>query len=70
MMCSGTIVQFGVPRVVVGENLSFEGNTEFLRKHGIDVLLMEDNECHELMTRFIQENTALWEEDVAGRYHV
>jgi len=70
MMCSGTIVQFGVPRVVVGENLSFEGNIEFLRKHGIEVLLMEDNECHELMTRFIQENTALWEEDIAGRYHV
>jgi cytosine deaminase len=67
MMCSGTIVQFGIPRVVIGENRNFIGNIEFLRSHGIDVLLLDDPDCTALMARFISERPELWDEDIAGR---
>lgn len=67
MMCAGTIVQFGIPRVVVGENQSFTGNIDFLREHGVDVLLLDDPDCKALMQRFIAEKPALWDEDIAGR---
>jgi cytosine/creatinine deaminase len=67
MMCAGTIVQFGIPRVVVGENESFNGNLEFLRAHGVDVRLLDDAQCKALMRRFIAEKPELWHEDIAGR---
>ncbi len=67
MMCSGTIVQFGIPRVVIGEDHNFPGNIDFLRAHDVEVLLVDDPACRELMTRFIQEHPALWDEDIAGR---
>lgn len=70
MMCSGTVVQFGIPRVVVGEDLNFPGNLDFLRSHGVEVLLVEDPQCIELMRRFISERPDLWDEDIAGRTHV
>jgi len=67
MMCSGTIVQFGIPRIVIGENQNFAGNIEFLRGHGIDVRLLNDPDCAALMARFIRERPELWDEDIAGR---
>ena len=70
MMCAGTLVQFGVPRVVVGENRNFPGNIDFLRAHGVDVRLMDDAECIALMKRFIGERPDLWDEDIAGRSSV
>ena len=70
MMCAGTIIQFGIPRVVVGENLSFKGNLEFLQSHGVDVMLLNDPSCHDLMQKFIQGKPLLWLEDFAGRDHV
>jgi cytosine deaminase len=70
MMCSGTIVQFGIPRVVIGENINFPGNIEFLRQHGVDVVLVDDPDCKELMSRFIRERPELWDEDIAGRDYV
>ena len=70
MMCSGTILQFGVKRVVVGENQNFPGNIEFLRSHGVDVVLLNDAECIALMKRFIAERPDLWDEDIAGRTSV
>jgi len=70
MMCAGTIVQFGIPRVVIGEDLSFKGNLEFLKSHGIEILLMNDPACHELMQEFIKGKPLLWHEDIAGRDHV
>ena len=65
MMCSGTIVQFGIPRVVVGENTTFGGNEEFLRERGVEVVVADDQDCIDLMTRFIQEKPELWAEDIA-----
>ena len=65
MMCSGTIVQFGIQRVVVGENKNFGGNEDFLRDRGVEVILADDEDCIELMQRFIVEKPELWAEDIA-----
>jgi creatinine deaminase len=70
MMCSGTIVQFGVPRIVIGEDTSFPGNPGFLREHGVDVTILGDPACISLMSRFIAERPELWDEDIGGRTHV
>jgi cytosine deaminase len=70
MMCSGTVLQFGIPRVVVGEAKNFPGNLDFLRSHGVEVVLLDDPECIELMARFIRERPELWDEDIAGRDQV
>jgi cytosine deaminase len=65
MMCAGTILQFGIPRVVVGERLNFDGNSDFLAERGVDVALLDDPDCIELMSRFIKERPELWNEDIA-----
>ena len=65
MMCSGTIVQFGIPRVVVGENTTFGGNEDFLRAHGVEVIIADDQDCVALMEKFICEKPELWAEDIA-----
>jgi len=70
MMCAGTMVQFGIRRVVIGEARNFPGNPDFLRSHGIEVVLMDDPDCIELMSRFIRERPELWDEDIAGRSEV
>jgi len=70
MMCAGTIVQFGIKRVVIGEARNFPGNPEFLNDHGVDVILLDDADCIELMSRFIRERPELWDEDIAGRSSV
>lgn len=70
MMCSGTILQFGVPRVVIGEAQNFPGNPQFLRDHGVDVVILDDPACIELMRRFIREKPELWDEDISGRVRV
>jgi len=67
MMCSGTILQFGVKRVVVGENRNFPGNIDLLQSRGVTVRLMDDADCISLMARFIRERPDLWDEDIAGR---
>ncbi len=65
MMCSGTIIQFGIKRVVVGENKNFGGNEDFLRERGVEVIMAEDADCITLMERFIAEKPELWAEDIA-----
>jgi cytosine/creatinine deaminase len=65
MMCTGTIIQFGIPRVVVGENKTFGGNEDFLRSRGVEVIIADDSDCIALMTRFIEEKPELWAEDIA-----
>lgn len=64
MMCSGTIVQFNIPRVVIGENANFGGNEEFLRQRGVEVVVLDDPKCTELMGRFIRERPDIWNEDI------
>ena len=65
MMCTGTILQFGIPRVVIGENKNFGGNEDFLISKGVEVILANDPDCIELMARFIEEKPELWAEDIA-----
>jgi cytosine/creatinine deaminase len=65
MMCSGTILQFGIPRVVVGERQNFAGNLDFLAERGVEVALLDDPGCIALMARFIRERPELWNEDIA-----
>jgi cytosine/creatinine deaminase len=64
LMCAGTILQFRIPRVVIGENSSFEGNIEFLQAHEVQVVLVNDPQCKALMQKFIRENPDLWREDI------
>jgi len=64
MMCAGTIVQFAIPRVVVGEDRNFAGNVDFLRQRGVEVIVADDGDCIALMARFIREKPELWHEDI------
>ncbi len=64
MMCSGTILQFGIPRVVIGENKTFGGNEEFLRSRGVEVLVVNDPDCIAMMEHFIKTQPQLWNEDI------
>ncbi|HXA98701.1 MAG TPA: nucleoside deaminase [Candidatus Dormibacteraeota bacterium] len=63
-MCSGTILLYGIPRVVVGENRTFLGEEDLLRGRGVKVEVLQDARCQELMARFIAANPALWQEDI------
>lgn len=64
MMCAGTIVQFRIPRVIIGENRNFGGNEEFLRGNGVEVVILDDPQCIALMARCIAERPELWNEDI------
>jgi creatinine deaminase len=63
-MCSGAILLYGIPRVVIGENRTFMGEEDLLRGRGVQVDVAQDQRCVDLMTRFIAEHPALWNEDI------
>ncbi len=63
-MCSGAILLYGIPRVIVGENRTFLGEEELLRSRGVEVVVIQDAECIALMERFIAEHPRLWAEDI------
>jgi cytosine/creatinine deaminase len=63
-MCSGTIVQFGIKELIVGENKNFEGGKEFMEQHGVNITILNDDNCTKLMSKFIEENPELWNEDI------
>lgn len=63
-MCSGTILLYGIPRVVIGENKTFMGEEELLRSRGVEVNLADSEKCYALMQQFIQEKPELWNEDI------
>ena len=63
-MCAGTIVQFKIPRVVVGESVTFSGAREFMEQHGVEVVDLNNARCIELMQQFIKEKPELWNEDI------
>lgn len=64
MMCSGAIVQFGIPRVLVGEATNFAGELEFLRSRGVDVEVLDDQQATQMMAEFIAGRPTLWNEDI------
>jgi len=63
-MCSGAILLYGIPRVVIGENQTFLGEEELLRSRGVEVTVLQDESCVEMMTTFIRDNAELWNEDI------
>jgi len=63
-MCSGAILLYGIPRVVVGENRTFLGEEELLRSRGVSVEVLQNEECIRLMQEFIHQNPGLWNEDI------
>jgi cytosine deaminase len=70
-LCSGAAVQFGVPKVIVGESVNFHGgegkggtSPAFMRSHGIELIDLHDAECIEMMSKFIREHPTLWNEDI------
>jgi cytosine deaminase len=63
-MCSGAILLYRIPRVIVGENQTFLGEEELLRQRGVVVEVLQDSRCIELMRRFIADNPSLWYEDI------
>ncbi|MEK6720185.1 MAG: nucleoside deaminase [Chloroflexota bacterium] len=63
-MCSGAILLYGIPRVVLGENRTFMGAEDLLRSRGVEVINLDSDECFELMRAFIAANPAAWNEDI------
>ncbi len=63
-MCTGAILLYGIPRVVLGENRTFLGGEDLLRANGVEVVNLDSAECVQLMTDFIAANPALWNEDI------
>jgi cytosine deaminase len=63
-MCSGAILLYGVPKVVIGENQTFRGPEEYLQSRGVELVIHNDLECRQIMESFIQKYPELWNEDI------
>ena len=63
-MCSGAALLYKIPRVIVGENVTFHGPEEYLRSHGVQVEVLQNAECIKLMREFIATHPLLWNEDI------
>jgi len=63
-MCAGTIVQFNIPQVIVGESRTFAGAREFMESHGVKVIDLDLSQCVNMMEKFISEKPELWNEDI------
>ena len=63
-MCSGTALLYGIPKIVVGENRTFRGPEDYVRSRGVEIVVVDNQECRDLMTRFIQQHPELWNEDI------
>ncbi len=63
-MCSGAILLYGIPRVIIGENKTFMGEEELLRSRGVAIEIVQSEECIRMMEEFIRKNPRLWDEDI------
>jgi cytosine deaminase len=63
-MCSGAVLLYKIPKVVIGENKTFQGPEEYLRSRGVELEILNDEECIKLMEKFIKANPELWYEDI------
>ncbi len=63
-MCTGAILLYGIPKVIIGENKTFMGSEELLRENGVEVEVLDNQECIGLMETFITKNPELWNEDI------
>ena len=63
-MCTGAILLYGIPRLVIGENRTFHGGEDYLRSRGVEVVNLDSAECHDLLQGFIAEHPEIWNEDI------
>jgi cytosine deaminase len=63
-MCTGAILLYGIPKVVIGENKTFMGEEELLKTRGVEIEVVQSEKCMDLMRRFIEDNPAVWNEDI------
>ncbi|OGU33114.1 MAG: tRNA-specific adenosine deaminase, partial [Ignavibacteria bacterium GWA2_35_9] len=63
-MCSGAVLLYKIPKVVIGENKTFQGPEDYLRSRGVMLQILNDSECIKLMGDFISKNPSLWDEDI------
>ena len=63
-MCTGAILLYGIPKVIIGENQTFMGGEDLLRSNGVELEVLQDETCIELMRTFIEKNPQLWNEDI------
>ncbi len=63
-MCSGTSILYGIPKIVIGENQTFMGAEDTLKAHGVELVVLQDPECLQMMQDFIREKPELWNEDI------
>lgn len=63
-MCSGAVLLYGIPRVVIGENQTFCGPESYVKSRGVEVVVVDNQECRQLMETFIKNNPELWNEDI------
>jgi len=63
-MCSGAILLYGIPKVVIGENQTFRGPEEYLLSRGVELTILNDSECRQILESFIQKEPELWNEDI------
>jgi cytosine deaminase len=63
-MCTGAILLYGIPKVIIGENKTYMGAETLLVQNGVEVIVLNNNECIEMMENFIKTNPALWNEDI------
>lgn len=63
-MCSGTVLLYGIPKVVIGENRSFRGPEDYVRSRGVELEIVDDGECAALMKDFMEARPELWFEDI------
>lgn len=63
-MCSGTALLYGIPKIIVGENQTFQGPEDYVRSRGVDLEIVDNQECIDLMNDFIENHPELWNEDI------
>ncbi len=63
-MCSGAVLLYGIPKVIIGENRTFCGPEDYVRSRGVEVVVIDNQECRQLMETFIKNNPELWNEDI------
>lgn len=63
-MCSGAVLLYGIPKVIIGENRTFRGPEDYVKSRGVEVIVVDNQECRKLMETFIENNPELWNEDI------
>lgn len=63
-MCSGTVLLYGIPKIIIGENRTFRGPEDYVRSRGVAIEVVDSLECRQLMEAFIKEQPQLWNEDI------